>query len=176
MARKKWDFLNVDIQLSPRERYVSNLDDDVAIDRDNLDEELSQQAQRFVFWGGLHIAACGLRDDLKRDLDLLEAELAGEIRDPDKKATEKSIKQEVIQDKRYQVASKKYNEAKRQVDVIYVGREAMEHRKSMLVSLATTLRRERDGDPARHAENITRLEQRERELRDARRGKRGRND
>jgi hypothetical protein len=168
--------MNVDIRLNPRERYQTNLDDALAIDRDNIDEELSMQAQKFGFWGSLHIAACGLRDDLKRDLDLLEAQLASEIRDPDKKATEKSIKQEVIQNKRYQDLNDRYLEAKRQVDVIYVGREAMTQRKDMLVSLATTLRRERDGDPARHAENITRLEQREREAREDRRGKRGRSD
>lgn len=171
----KYAFLNVDVRLDEKQRFTANLDDDLVIDQADIINEMAQQSSKFAWWAGLHIAACGLRDDLKRELDLLEAKLASEIRPEqgEKQPTEKRIKQEVLQNKEYQKLNARYLEAKRQVDVLYVGREALTQRKDMLVSMATSLRRERDGDPGRHADNIAALEERERQLREERGRDRG---
>jgi hypothetical protein len=111
---------------------------DLSIDRDKLEEEWEDQALLFMKWGERCVEALYTRDQLKEKLDWTKADIDDEIRnDPgafgfDKKPTETAISSQVQLNKRFIKATDDYLKAKKDVGILQVAKEAMEHKKKAL--------------------------------------------
>ncbi len=137
---------------------AKNLHDELAIDEKLINDELKDQAAKYAWWATLHTMARGKRDELKRKLDLLEAELDGEIRrklqESGEKATERVIGTQLLQTARYQKLQQQYAEAQQQETVLAVAREAFMQRKDMVVAIATNLRHELDAETSQRLDRM----------------------
>lgn len=130
-------------------KYDNNLEEDLRVDRTNLDEDFAHQHERFAKYATLHELAKDNLERAKRMLDILYAQVDHEKRqeaknmqdvNPKFKFTEKMCENSVLTDERYQKMHLKYLDAKKLVGVLGVGKEAFAQRKEMLISLGANQR------------------------------------
>lgn len=152
----------LEIRLRTGKTWRCDLTDEVEIDETRINRELGEHPAKFAWFATLGAEARRYRDDLKRRLDLLEIELrkeflAGVLPD-EKKPTKDAIDAYITESHRFQKMEQELIEATYQQDILYAAREAMTHRRDMLVTIATNLRRELDVDLGRTAERQSRRE------------------
>ena len=129
--------------------YDNNLEEDLRVDRTDLDSAFATQHELFAKYATMHELAKDNLERTKRMLDILYAQIDREKRVAAKqeqamnskfKYTEKMCENEVITDPRYQEMHIKLLDAKKLVGVLGVGKEAFAQRKEMLISLGANQR------------------------------------
>lgn len=115
--------------------HKNNLEDDVKVDRTNLDNEFETYASKYAYYGTLAEMASSREDRLKVTLELLYAHLDAEKRgeaqanmnaNPKFKYTEAVYENLVKGDKRYQAAMVEYLDAKELAGKLLVAARALE--------------------------------------------------
>ena len=116
-------------------KHDNNLEEELKIDRSDLDGEFEKYAKKYAYYGTLAEMASGREDKLKYQLELLYAHLDAEKRgeaqemmaqNPKFKYTEAVYENLVKGDKRYQVAMLEYLDAKELAGKLMVAARAFE--------------------------------------------------
>lgn len=115
---------------------------EIFIDKNSLDDELVRQPQLYCDWAEQEAEAQYNRDKNKEKLDLIKAELDGEIRkNPSKygieKITESAISNAIIQDKKYQEANNIYLQSVQDARILGVAKTSFDMRNSSLKGLVS---------------------------------------
>jgi len=139
-----------------------NFYDDVVIDERNIDVELAEHPAKFALWATMHSEAKDAVAVLKLKMDRLEADLVDEHKNSvaagEKKPTDKETAAYVVRHRKYRELEDDKLKQDKVVDRMQVARDAMTHRRDMLVALATNIRRQLDVDLARKAGKIAAAE------------------
>lgn len=134
------DFLTISVKLSENEVYNKNLDEDLRINKNNLQEEIMQQAGKYAWWATLYELASDKEARAKRDLEVLEATLYKAYRDEltkdGKKTTEKEIDTFVKLDPQYSKQKDAYMDSIKQASILGVAKDSFSQRKDMIRSLS----------------------------------------
>lgn len=126
--------------------YDNSYTSDIRIDRTNLDEELSSQAEKYSYYAFLAAEAEFIHACKKQELERLYGHLDYEKRSAAAAAkeggsavkwTEKMYESEVITDKRYTALAKEVLEARLLADQLKVCANGFAQRREMLISLAS---------------------------------------
>ena len=138
----------IDITLNGVE-YDHSFEDDVSIDRTNLDEEFSTQPTKYAFYAFLAEEAKYLADRQKAILENVYAAIDTEKRtnastllaqNPKHKHTEKMYENEVKGDARYKDTLEAYHKAKLLAGQLDVASRAIAMRRDMLMQMGATAR------------------------------------
>lgn len=155
MARDLTSVIGGEIAIG-KAKYENTFTEDIAIDRTDLDGEFLTHSDKFAYYAGLAELALARSERVKFELDVLYAQLDVEKRQQfatynesldaksKLKQTEKMVENEVIGDARYAEKMNEYLELKKTAAILNRAREAFNHRKEMLVQLASN---SRVGDP-----------------------------
>jgi hypothetical protein len=112
---------------------------DLEINKFALDKEWEKQASLFCEWGEKEVEAQFNKDKLKEQLDIIRAELDGQIRSnailEGLKITEVAISSEILKNKKYQKANNDYLEAIKEAKILGVAKDAFDHKKKALEKL-----------------------------------------
>ena len=134
------------------------------IDRLRLDDEWADQPRMFHVWA-LKVAEYQARyDEVKSELELMQAELGRDIRDQPEsygidKVTVDAVNGMILTQGEYQVVGRKLNHASHDVQVAKAAVSALEHRKRALTMLVELWIRDYYADP--RLRNMTDDEKRE---------------
>lgn len=124
--------------------YNITVSEDIRVDRTNLDDEFQYQAEKFVYYAGLHELAKSTENRLKREAAMVYARVDHEIREEAKasgvKVTEKMIENQAKTHVDFQNAELDYLEAKKIAGILGAAREGFAQRKDMLQSLGANHR------------------------------------
>lgn len=154
---KNFKHANPNLELEPGVVLTSEIQDDLYINHADLQEEFLRQPELFAWWA----STCELAKDLvARQKFLLErlaanidhqarmeAETASQALGKTVKLTEKMVENTVIGNKEYQTAMLQYLELKKQYGMLQAGKEAIEQKKDMLISLGANYRAEASSNP-----------------------------
>ncbi len=131
-----------------------DLGSETRIDQDpnGLNEALSNIAGQIAKWGMIEQMARRLVDRLESSLEIMEAAKYKYYTDRliglGQKTTVDAIKSEVTLDKERQGLSEQLSDARHNLGVVVVGRQAMVHKKDALMELARNMRAEMDNQLA----------------------------
>ena len=152
----RWDFLQVTVKLDTGRKYQGDMREELEIDPSQINQELQEQPAKFAWWATIHSLSQARVDDLKRRMDLREAELSKEFREAaiedGTKLTEKSIEHAITRDLEYQEMAQALVNAKRDAGIFQVARDAFKQRADAMVTLSTNLRHQLDVDLAQKTE------------------------
>jgi hypothetical protein len=109
----------------------------LAIDRYALDIECAKHAKTFGEVSKEFIKSVSIRDRMKEQMDLVKAEVDAKVRqNPEEyiygKGTEAEIAGIVLMSDEYRAAQHEYIQAREDVGVLQVAKDALEHKKTML--------------------------------------------
>jgi hypothetical protein len=138
-----------------------NFYDEVTIDDRNIDTELADHPAKFALWATMHSDAKDAIAFIKLKMDRLEGDLFEEYKhggEGEKKPTDKEVAARISQNRKYRELEDDKLKWEKVVDRLQSARDAMTHRRDMLVALATNIRRQMDVDLARKAGTIARAE------------------
>ena len=120
--------------------------DELKINENNLDAELSEQASKFLHIAEKAVQAEKEYQDWKLQVETLEVNLDKQIREQfeaeGKKITEKQVEMEVKSNRVYQEARKKLIELSAKRDLLKNLRDAWYMRKDLLIQMAINKRAE----------------------------------
>lgn len=147
------DFLKIHIELAER---VFDLDMAVEthIDTDpgGVSEALANVSGQFVKWGTIEQMARRLVDRLESALEVMQAAKYKHYTElltvRGQKATVDAIRSEITLDEERQELAEKLSDARHNLGVVTVGRQAMIHKKDALLELARNQRAEMDNQLA----------------------------
>lgn len=126
----------------------------------DLNRDLTEQASRFAYWATKHVKARSWRKTLKVRQEEVYAKHDRALRSvhaaADKKITEAALRSEVLLTEEYMLVTQELLDAEREEDLLYVAREAFEHRKDMLITYAANARKEMDGEIRIMSEKVKR--------------------
>jgi len=126
--------------------YASTLDEDLYINRGDLNTSFSEHSAKFAYYATcFELAADKLRRmevDLKRLYAVLDHEKRMDMLNSGAKSTEKMIENMVITDDRYVIFQSDTLDAEKQLGLLKAARDSMAARKEMLVSLGANMRTE----------------------------------
>ena len=138
-------------QLSPvyavgTQEYKSTLDEDLFINRNDLNSEFASHAEKFAYYSTCYeLAADQLRRyevQLKRMYAIVDANKRAELINAGVKFTEKMIENSVITDADYTALQEEVLQAERNLGLLKAARDSMAQRKEMLVSIGANQRTE----------------------------------
>jgi hypothetical protein len=155
---KNFTSCNPKLELEPGVVLSSDLQDDLYINPANLQEEFLKQPELYAWWA----STCELAKDLvarqkfllerlSATIDhrvRLEAQQESERLGKTVKMTETMVEHTVISSEEYQKAMLCYLDFKKQLGMLQAGKEAMEQRKDMLISLGANYRAEASSNPS----------------------------
>lgn len=159
---RTWEILNIEVKTRVAIDRI-NLAEDLKIDSANINEAFCEQPAKFAYWATVAAQAKALVDRKKAEVDKLEsymkktlvgeldAEVRREMEISGERITEAKVTNGIY-------AHEKYQEAQIQLDVLKdellglqedlavldIGRDSMNQRKDMLISLGAQLRQESD--------------------------------
>lgn len=153
------DFSRCNPRLELEEGVVmsGDLESDLYIDHGNLEEEFLNQPEKYAWWGATAEIAKDLVARQKFLLERLAAILDHHIRTgavtesvPGKavRLTEKQIEHSINSNEDYQKAMFSYLDLKKQLGLLQAGKDAIEQRKDMLISLGANYRAEASSNPS----------------------------
>jgi hypothetical protein len=121
-----------------------NYEKDLKIDEDSLDLEMFNQASLFMKYAKHYAETRRTLDEEKQRLDIVRADIDKQIREhPEKfkieKVTEGAIQSAILTEGTYNIAYKKYLDAKYESDMASNAVQAMNTRKEMLEGLQKLL-------------------------------------
>lgn len=130
--------------------FESKLEDDLFVNRTDLNNEFIRHPERFAFYATCYEIAANRENQYKVALDRLYASLdhekRGELKVAGIKPTEKMVENSVITDDRYTAVQNEYIQAQRDAAVLKTAMQAMQHRRDMLIQLGSAARAEFQAD------------------------------
>lgn len=130
--------------------YESRLPEDLFVNRNDLSTEYATHAERFAWYATCYELAqdklARLEADLKRAYAVIDHEVRTNLQLSGVKSTEKMVENSVITDQRYIQIQEELFDAQKQVGLLKSARDAMIHRRDMLVSMGATYRAEIKSD------------------------------
>jgi hypothetical protein len=130
--------------------YENTLHEHLRINRGNLSGDYEKHSEYFAYWSTLYELALDHQTraeiDLERLYAIIDAEKRSQLGLTGGKVTEKTVENAVITDDRYIAAQVIVLDAKRNTGLLKAGRDAMIHRRDMLVSLGANYRAESKSD------------------------------
>ena len=139
------DAIEIDGQM-----YDTPLEDDLYINEGNLSGEFVRHAQRFAFYATAFELSLRKEKELDFELDRMYAKIdynvRMEARNASVKITEKMVENSVITKEEYGEVFDELQQAKKNTGLLKQARDAMIHRRDMLIQLGATQRAERASD------------------------------
>ena len=116
---------------------MSEYNDDLKIDFDNLDKNWRDHATNYMKWAENWANAVAEKDRKKEEIDVLKADLDAHYReklekDIGKKPTETMVASAIIADEKFKVAQQELITMVKNVNVLASAKTAFEHRKKAL--------------------------------------------
>lgn len=132
--------------------YAAKLEEDLFVNRSDLQGEFVTQPERFAFYATCYelanVNVQRYENALKRLYASLDHEKRGELVTAGIKVTEKMVENSVITDDRYTALQDEALEAQRQASMLKVAMQSMLQRKDMLIQLGSAMRAEMQADLA----------------------------
>jgi len=125
---------------------LSDVESDLAIDRANLDAEMSQHASRYFWYALLHNRYLRAEKAKRLELEAIETRIYGELEVERSRVTERMLKSRCHKDREWLACFREWSELRDDVDLLESVCKAFEHRRSMLVSIGMCVREELRGD------------------------------
>jgi hypothetical protein len=128
-----------------------SFEENVSINDENLDEEFIRQPGLYGHYAKMEAIAQGKLLSAKARLDVIQAEVYRTLRtkyeEGGEKFTEKKLEMDVVTHKNYKAAMAQYIKAKEDADLCRAARDALSHRRDMLIQLGSSkrLQREQEG-------------------------------
>ena len=163
MYDKDMSVLTMEVKLSS-ETVSLDLSQDMVINVANINESYIDQPAKFAYWATLATLARSKANKIKRELDReqdyikttltgsLDSKVRAQLEIDGEKVTETKVTNGIFTHPEYisykaKIADKQreYDEADEQARLLEVGRETMNQRKEMLISLGAQLRTDYDG-------------------------------
>lgn len=120
-----------------KELYEFSIQDELMVDRDDLDTELARQAAHYAWFAVLHERSRYERVQMEEELERLEHEIYLENREhKTKEDTEAALKAKVRTDQRFTGAIKRYQKLEHEEKLLHSIVAALYQRKDLLVTLA----------------------------------------
>ena len=142
------DGLSIHMTIEGEDR---NLGKELAVNMDNLSEELASQPSWYEYYGSLYADASVVLSKAKSYHEQLSAEVATERRSLRKgtgiRLSEKQVESEVNADTRVIAAKDKVLQAQRGVEYLKVAARAFEQRLQVLISISQLAKKQMDVDP-----------------------------
>ena len=120
------------------ERHEFSSQEELGIDRDDLDLELARQAAHYAWFGLLHERARNEKVKLEAEIENLENRLFIEYGEKMEKVTVDAKKAKVKTDSRYTKLVGKYRDAEHDERLLAAMVDALYQRKDILIALART--------------------------------------
>lgn len=143
--------VEITVKMGSKE-YNFNLHEQLDINKDDIDRELTEQPGKFAWFGVL--AEMAYNKSLRKEdaIEVAEAEADRKIRrryaKKGEKPPEKQIEKMIRRDEKVRMAKREFFDAKRDASVLFVAKKAFEQRKDMLASVTVNLRKQgMPGDP-----------------------------
>jgi len=140
------------------ERHAFSIQEELGIDRDDLDTELARQAAHYAWFSVLYERARAERMALESEIDQLQGRLDQEIRlqtpKTEKKPTEASIENAIKTDPRYQEVIIRFQKAEHDERLLGAIESALVQRKDMLIALARSRHNEMSTPSADEVQRI----------------------
>lgn len=134
------------------QEYESQLEEDLHVDRFDLNTEFEKHSERFAWYATAYELAQAYEGRLKNDLErlyaLLDIQARAKMTQNNIRITEKKVENTVITDNTYMKLQDEYQEAKLQTGVLKAARDAMYAKKDALISLGANIRAEMASDPS----------------------------
>ena len=138
--------------------YDNNLAEDLYVNSTMLAEAFSDHAEKFAWYATAHELASDFEIKVKTALDRLHATLYNQFKAEavatGAKITEKGIESRILTDMNYMQLQDQHLDSKRQLGLLKAARDAMIHRKDMLVSAGSTYRAELQADVTLKASHL----------------------
>ena len=151
MGKSLAELLKVESFEIAGETYDSTLSDDLEINTMALSEEFTRQAKLAAIYGFASDRAIHYEAQLKAELErvnaLVDARTRGTFEATKRKFTEAMVKNTVITSVEYQAKFEEYQRAKLNAAYLKSAKEAIVHRKDMLVGLGANYRAELTVEP-----------------------------
>lgn len=133
-------------------KFPNRLDEDLAVNQSVLSEEFAHHAERFAWYSTAYELAANhearLKEELARAYAHVDARVREDARGSGVKMTEKAVENTVITHPIYNEVQEEYLTAKRNTGLLKSARDAMIHRRDMLIQLGANYRAEGVSDIA----------------------------
>ena len=121
---------------------LTDINQDLNIDKDNLDMECMDQPRKFMKWATDYAKALQLRDEAKRRLVIIKSNVNLDIRTRPQdygidKATEGSINAAIESNEEVNKAEQEVSDAQYAVNIYSAAKEALDQRRAMLERLVS---------------------------------------
>lgn len=131
---------------------------DVRINRADLNGEIETHAEKFAWWATAYELAVEQEMQMKAELDRVYAKtdilVRAEFDMAGLKSTETKVSNEVVLREEYRAAQDAHRSAVQQVGLLKAQRDAMLHRRDMLIALAHNYRAEGHSDMSLKADAV----------------------
>ena len=135
--------------------FESKLQDDLYVNRSDLNSEFIRHPERFAFYATCYEIAAAKENNFKVNLErlyaILDYEKRGELSMSGVKTTEKMVENSVITDDRYVALQDAYMQTQKDASICKQAMNAMQHRKDMLIQLGSAARAEFNADVSMRA-------------------------
>ncbi len=126
--------------------FVNSLREDVSINQGDLFGDFLVHPERFGYWATLYELAVDQETRLKNELARMYAKVdyntRTELKNSSIRTTEKMVENTVITHPKYLEVQEEYHDAKLRSGLLKAARDAMIHRRDMLIQLGATARAE----------------------------------
>jgi hypothetical protein len=130
--------------------FANSLSEDVHINQGNLVGDFLEHPERFAYWATIYELALDQEVRLKNELQRMYAKVDHNTRleaaSAAVKMTEKKVENTVVTHPKYVEVLEEYNDAKLRSGLLKAARDAMIHRRDMLIQLGATARAEGASD------------------------------
>lgn len=137
---------SVTIKLANGNLHTFNVEEEIAIDKDDLNQNYIEQPGKYAWWGMVAEVAKVNVEEAKAKLEQVEAEADERVRsDLDMegiKITESLVTRNIKKDKEYKEAQYDYFKAKKNAGILDKVLKAFDHRLDVLVNLGASMRKE----------------------------------
>jgi hypothetical protein len=144
------DVLDADMIVIGDDEYENTLAEDVLINQGALHVDFIEHPQKFTKWATLYELALDKEIRLKNELQRMYAKVDFVVREEAAasavKMTEKKVENSVVTHPKYLEVLEEYHDAKLQSGLLKAARDAMIHRRDMLIQLGATYRAEGQSD------------------------------
>lgn len=134
--------------------YENMLKEDLYINSTDLSTAYANHSERFAWYATAYELALNHENALKVQLERVHAVLYNEIKTLTPKMTEKGVEAKILSNEIYATTQDQYLAAKREAGLLKAARDAMIHRKDMLMNAGYNYRAEINSDVSLKAEII----------------------
>lgn len=141
MNMNEKNFYPIQMVLEGKE-YDLQYQEELKISQEVINENLKDQSNLYAFYAVLEEVAEAIMAEAKLTLEVTEATLDAKYRKElsGGKVTENLLRNSIVLDEDYLNAISAFNEARKNVGLLKAIRESFNHRKDMLVTLASNMR------------------------------------